>query len=178
MQCTQDGDTPHHYQFDMSATSRLAANQAMDQLIPRLTQLVTAWNHPQPGLQFRVNITRLHKTPSLAKIRLLAGTLRVLRPHLVKSLRQTTIHVQTRMQQALLRLVFRLQPPATPIRVVRCAAEPHHAPCPESPDSIADTLEMEAEANKHPVHALGLGGPLDKPLPGLQQRQHKTLARC
>ena len=57
----------------------------MDQLISRLTQLVTAWNHPQPGLQFRVNITRLHKTPSLAKIRLLAGTLRVLRPHLVKS---------------------------------------------------------------------------------------------
>ena len=168
MQCTQDYATPHHYQFDMSAASREAANQCMDALIPRLTQLVTSWNQPRPGLQFQIDITRLHKTPSLAKVRLLAGTLRVLRPHLIKSLRQTTIRVQTRMQQALLRLVFRLQPPATPIRVVRCpAAAPRHAPCPESPDSIADTLEMEAEASKHPP-----------PLSEVKHHPQKTLARC
>ena len=177
MQCTRQEGHPHHYQFDMSATSKDAANQAMDQLIPRLTQLVTSWNHPQPGLQFRVNITRLDKTPSLAKIRLLAGTLRVLRPHLVKSLRQTTIHVQTRMQRALLRLVFRLQPPATPIRVVLCSDAPRHAPCPESPDSMADTLAMEAEASKYPAQGqdhLGLAG--KSPMPGLPPQQ-KTLAR-
>ena len=161
MQCTQDAATPHHYRFDMSAASREAANQALDALIPRLTQLVTLWDRTQPGLQFQIDITRLHKTPSLAKVRLLAGTLRVLRPHLVRSLRQTTIRVQTRTQQALLRLVFRLQPPATPIRVVRCPAAARRAPCPESPDSIADALEMEAEASKHPPH-----------------HPQKTLARC
>ena len=105
----------------MSADTKEQANRALDDLIPTLTEIITSKSadSANPTLLFSIHITQLHKTPALPRIRQLAATLRALRPHLVRSLRETTIHVQTRTQQALLNLVFRLQPPSTPIRVRR-----------------------------------------------------------
>ena len=125
MQCTWEDERQQQCRFDLSADTKEQANAALDALIPRLTEIITSRsvynkrNCAAPTLRFSIHITQLHKTPSLPKIRALAAALRALRPHLVQSLQETTIHVQTRMQQALLNLVFRLQPPSTPIRVRR-----------------------------------------------------------
>ena len=99
-------------------------------------------------LEFQVDIKRLHKTPSLGRIRSLAATLRELRPHLLRNLQQTTIHVQKRLQQRLLQLVFRMQPPATPIRVVRHGGI--DTPCAAS---IADEKELDLATSSTPMRS-------------------------
>ena len=81
--------------------------------------------------------------------------------------------MQTRTQQALLRLVFRLQPPATPIRVVRQAHATRVTPCPFNAESLEDALEMEAEARRHPAG----WSPAERSALELRGA-HKTLARC
>ena len=175
MQCTHDNtDTGSDtYRFHLSATTKATANTAMDALLPKLTEIVTDWGKDQPGLQFEVDITQLHKAPSLGKVKALAGTLRALRPHLIRALQHTTIHVHTRTQKALLRLVFMLQPPATPIRVVRSHDASRVTPCPFNAESLEDALEMEAEARRHPA------GWSSAELAALELHgAHKTLARC
>ena len=152
MQYTWETET--QCRFDLRANSKAEANAALDALIPQLTQIITSssnhnkMNSAAPTLRFSIHITQLHKTPSLPKIRALAAALRALRPHLVQSLQETTIHVQTRMQQALLNLVFRLQPPSTPIRVKR---DPQLSKLSGTVDLDTLTLSLE-ESNKLPRH--------------------------
>ena len=86
--------------------------QAMQTLIRNAVQMQGAHQ-----LQFSVNLHGLERSPSIRHIRSLASFMREMRPLLQQRLRKTTICVNSKVQRALLTLVFRLQQPATPIEV-------------------------------------------------------------
>ena len=105
--------------FTLAADTRETANSVLDQLVTQLIQNMNIRDNHQinPKLKFDIYLNQLTTSPSLGKLKYLARTLREIRPKLIVNLAQTTIHVQSRFQQALMNLVFQLQPPATPIRV-------------------------------------------------------------
>ena len=68
-------------------------------------------------IYFHIDIRKLQASPSMKHLKALAATMRELRPQLLRHLQGTTICVHSAFQKALLKLVFALQPPATPITV-------------------------------------------------------------
>ncbi len=117
MQHTWDAKT-HVCTFRLIADNKETANGVLDALVRQLhDNMNLRTDRLTPKLKFDIYLNQLTKSPSLAKLKVLARNLRELRPKLIVNLAQTTIHVQSRFQQALMNLVFQLQPPATPIRV-------------------------------------------------------------
>jgi hypothetical protein len=102
-------------QFKLAAETKAAA----DGLISPLTQnLRETFGAAHEKWTLEMDITCLRKSPSLAKLRILAKTLDELRPVLLQYLQHPTIVCNTRLQRLLIALVFKIHRPATPIHVV------------------------------------------------------------
>ena len=114
-------------QFKLVADTTAAANG----LIPPLAQnLRETFGTADKGTwTLEMDITRLHKSPSLSQLRVLARTLDELRPVLLQYLQHTTIVCNTKLQRLLIALVFKIHRPATPIKVVMQSTMPGSNSC-------------------------------------------------
>ena len=106
---------PRCLNMDLVTTTQEQANVDVRELQRRIREAVSS--DERGVVELHVNLHGLKRGPSMNHLRGLAAFMREMRPLLQRRLQKTTICVNSKVQRALLTLVFRLQKPVTPIEV-------------------------------------------------------------